>query len=359
MKKIITSAKNLFAVLAMVCLFAFANNINAQNCVDLGGASPSSSTQNFDNLGTSPAPQNGSANQVIINASSPRQVYGTLDNAIADSGGTVNVQGWALYEEGANTSAVSGRYNVGDGSSSGGNGYSFGTTADRAFGSVNDSNLTLAYVGGCYRNATGSTITSVQIGFTGEMWRYGNSGTPETLEFQYAVNPTDILNGTYTDFNSLDFTTPNMTGTAGARDGNLAANRTVVSPTTLSVTLNPNDVIFVRWCDVEIAGNDDGLAIDDFNISLLTPTAADTTVSGRILSSSGRAIPFASITVYGLDGTSYTTSSNPFGYYRFENMTAGESYIFNIHSKRFRFSKMPQTVTVLEDIAQLNFIADN
>ena len=351
--------KNVLFIFAIIFGFSAALQTQAQTCVDIGGSLPYSYTQNFDGLGNSPAPQNGSANIFIINASGPRQVYGTFDNATADNGSPVNVPGWALYEEGGITSSVSGRYNVGNGSSTGGNGYSFGTSGDRAFGSLNDNSLTRAYVGGCFRNATGFPVTTVYIGFTGEMWRYGNGGITDTLDFQYAVNASNILQGTYLDFNPLDFATPNMTGSAGMRDGNAAANRTVVSPVGIPVALAPGDTFHVRWCDLNLPGVDDGLAIDDFSLNFFAPTGAGVTVSGRVLSGGGRGVANAVVKATHFSGQTVTTLTNPFGYYKFTDISAGESYVFEVSSKRFDFTNSSYYMNVLEDIENLDFIADN
>ena len=45
-----------------------------------------------------------------------------------------------------------------------------------------------------------------------------------------------------------------------------------------------------------------------------------------------------------------------FGYYRFEGIDAGGLYVFDVLSKAYQFT--PQTVTVNDNVANLNFTAN-
>lgn len=330
-----------------------------QNCIDLGGSEPLVHNQSFDGLGLSPAPQNADAAHIqVLNPTAPRRYLGKFDNAVADNSGPVNVPGWALVEEGTNVSSVTGRYNVGNGSISGGNTYSFGNDADRAFGSINDDTVAINYLGGCFRNAGSNTLSMVSIRYTGEMWRRGASGTQtDTLRFEYAVNATNIYAGTFTHFAPLDFVTPNVTGTAGARDGNVAANQTVFPLTIVSVSLAPGDALYVRWVDNNIAGADDGLAIDDFRISFFQPSAANISISGRVTDSAGRAISGASLRLIDLAGTAHHARTNPFGYYRFNGMTAGGSYLIEVGAKNRHFDVSAIFLQPMDSLANIDFIS--
>jgi len=85
------------------------------------------------------------------------------------------------------------------------------------------------------------------------------------------------------------------------------------------------------------------------------PTAANVSVGGRVLSANGRAVSRARVTLTGASGETRTALTNSLGYYRFEDVGAGETYIFAIISKRY--SVAPQVVTVTEDLTDLNFTA--
>lgn len=190
-------------------------------------------------------------------------------NTLASSGtGNVSAIGWLSAETGANANAT---YTAGTGSSNTGDTYSFGTTAaDRALGGLRSGNL-IPLFGAQFTNALGRTITQFDIAFTGELYRLGTTGRGrDTLAFQYSTNATSLTSGTYTGVAALNFTTPNLTGAIGARDGNLAANRTALSATIAGLTLAQGESLFIRFVDIDVTGADDGLAIDDFSLSATT-----------------------------------------------------------------------------------------
>src|SRR5262245_26832331 len=54
----------------------------------------------------------------------------------------------------------------------------------------------------------------------------------------------------------------------------------------------------------------------------LTPTAAEVSVNGRVLSSLNRAIPRAVVTFTGADGTAHTAVTNNFGFYTITGLEA-------------------------------------
>lgn len=88
----------------------------------------------------------------------------------------------------------------------------------------------------------------------------------------------------------------------------------------------------------------------------LAPTAASVAVGGRVLAAKGRGLAGARVTSTNQAGETRYAMTNPFGYYRFDDVAAGETYIFEVRSKRCRFA--PQVVSVTEDLPELNFVAE-
>ncbi|MDQ4123492.1 MAG: carboxypeptidase-like regulatory domain-containing protein [Acidobacteriota bacterium] len=86
-----------------------------------------------------------------------------------------------------------------------------------------------------------------------------------------------------------------------------------------------------------------------------TTTVASVTVSGRVLSGKGSGIAGAVVYLTDSDGNTRTAKTNSFGYYRFEDVAVGETYIFNVFSKRFQFQ--PEAVMIREEIENQNFLA--
>jgi uncharacterized delta-60 repeat protein/uncharacterized repeat protein (TIGR01451 family) len=202
--------------------------------------------------------------------------------------------GWYAQFSATGQTANPTTYRASTGTDTAGAIYSFGVAGtnavtERAFGSIASGTPGDIYYAVKMTNNTGTTITHLNISFTGEQWRQGGcTPTPctpaaQTLDFQYQVASagtiTDANTPTtgWTDFNSLDFTTPSPgTSTAAAIDGNAAANRSAKSAQLAVNVLNGQEV-WLRWKDSNDANNDHGLAIDDFSI---TPLGGSVGVSG-------------------------------------------------------------------------------
>lgn len=190
------------------------------------------------------------------------QDFNTLE-AVASTGSAIP-NGWLFLETGSGANTT---YGVGTGSSNAGNTYSFGSSAstERALGGLQSGSVIPSFGAGITNN-TGTTITRLGITFTGEQWRLGATGRADRLDFQYSLDATGLGNGTWIDVVGLDFISPVQAGTTGALDGNLAANKNLISVTINGLSI-PNGATFhIRWNDFNASGADDGLAIDDVTI---------------------------------------------------------------------------------------------
>ena len=235
--------------LAMLGMTGGVRMASAQLCVQLNGAFY---TQNFNSLPSS----------------------GTSNNS-----STIPI-GFAFSEAGPGNVTFA----ADDGSLATGNTYSYGSSGsmDRALGELTSGTLQ-STCGACFVNNTGLVISSLSVAYTGEQWRLGAAdATKDRLDFQFSTTATTINDGAYTDVNSLDFETPNDAGPVGAKNGNAAANRRVFTPTAI---IPPGGIpqgrtFFIRWLPSNIAGANDGLAIDDFSLSI--NPSADFNLSGAV-----------------------------------------------------------------------------
>ena len=187
-------------------------------------------------------------------------------NSLANTGTSSAVpSGWSFLETGTGSNTI---YAADPGSATGGNTYSYGSTSstERAFGGLQSGSVT-PLIGASFTNNTSSTITSLTISYTGEQWRLGTAGRVDRLDFSYGINATSLTAGTYVLAPSLNFTAPTTTGTVGAIDGNLAANKTVISFAITNITINSGSTFWIKWTDFNASGADDGLSIDDFLIT--------------------------------------------------------------------------------------------
>jgi hypothetical protein len=108
-------------------------------------------------------------------------------------------------------------------------------------------------------------------------------------------------------------------------------------------------------------GNGDGTAIVDIGAFEFqpSPTVASVSVGGRVIMAKGRGISNVRVTMTGSNGETQTALSNPFGYYRFIDVPAGETYIFRVSHKRYTFNQSTQVRTIVEETNDVNFVADN
>ncbi|MCB0777792.1 MAG: T9SS type A sorting domain-containing protein [Chitinophagaceae bacterium] len=211
-------------------------------------------TQDFDAFGTS------SYNGIT---------GGSLNNV------NVLLNGWYFIESGTNANFD---ITFGTGSNNAGDSYNFGLTADpdRTLGGLQSGSLNPTF-GFWFTNNSGAPINALLIAYTGEQWRLGTTGRVDQLDFQYSLNATTLNNGTWTNFNPLDFTAPVTTGATGALNGNAAPNRTNVSSTITGLNIPVGATFFIRWTDFNATGADDGLGIDDFDLTIVPsiPASSD------------------------------------------------------------------------------------
>ncbi len=189
-----------------------------------------------------------------------------------DGMGSVPPAGWYLRESGTSVRNDGAAF-ASDGSDGSGDVYSFGaaSSSERAFGTLRSGTLIPA-IGACFVNATGNRLTSVTISYQGEMWRAGvaNRGAADRLDFQIgpgAVGLSEEEFGEPVEVDELDFRSPTIRTAAGAVNGNGPAFLTPLAHTIAGLEIEDGEQFWIRWTDFDIAGADDGLAIDDFRLT--------------------------------------------------------------------------------------------
>lgn len=94
-------------------------------------------------------------------------------------------------------------------------------------------------------------------------------------------------------------------------------------------------------------------------VSVQTPgvvTAATASIAGRLTTSDGLPINGGTVTL--TDGPDTRTAiSNPFGYYRFDDVATGRTYVIGASSKRYFFPNTPVAMTIGGDLLDMNFQA--
>lgn len=88
------------------------------------------------------------------------------------------------------------------------------------------------------------------------------------------------------------------------------------------------------------------------------PTAATAVAGGRILTADGRGIRGVIVTILFPGGEMQRAISSNYGYYRFAEIPAGETYVFTVSAKRHTFSQPSQARQIQEDTQDIDFTAD-
>jgi antitoxin (DNA-binding transcriptional repressor) of toxin-antitoxin stability system len=87
-------------------------------------------------------------------------------------------------------------------------------------------------------------------------------------------------------------------------------------------------------------------------------TAASVSVSGRIITPQGRGVTNVVVTMTDSEGNTRSTVSTTSGYYRFDEVEAGSTYVITATGKRYTFSQPAQVVNISDATEEINFIAN-
>ena len=113
------------------------------------------------------------------------------------------------------------------------------------------------------------------------------------------------------------------------------------------------------------AGLDTDVNSADFTAIAPTPrgatsaTAAGVTVGGRITDVSGRGLGRVAVTLSGGElAQPLRTLTSPFGYYQFDDLTVGSTYVLSVASKQYSFSPNTRVISLVDAITDIDFTAD-
>jgi len=157
--------------------------------------------------------------------------------------------GWAYAFTG--TSTFNG---IGTGTSNTGGAWSFGTGGDNSFGALRSGtpgSLTLSVN---FTNNTGSTLTDLVIAFNYEQWKYVNTSG-------WDLSGTGGLAGNAA-VNAADFV-----GSATGTTGTPTSTPILLTLTGLSIANGAN--FGLSWLTTDATGSDNGVAVDDFSLTVV------------------------------------------------------------------------------------------
>jgi hypothetical protein len=198
--------------------------------------------------------------------------------------------GWYLFRQPAPGTPIT-SINVSGGTNNAGAFYSFHAgSGDQALGGVASSgayfgspgtNVVAGWIAVGLVNDTGTSISSVTVEYDGEQWRDGGGMNPiaHTMRVEFGLGATFETVPTWNSAGAaFDFVSPVFSMSAGALDGNAAANREENLGGVLGgLTWNDGDTLWLRWIETNELNSDHGLAIDNVSISAgaVNPVDAD------------------------------------------------------------------------------------
>ncbi|QQS32895.1 MAG: carboxypeptidase regulatory-like domain-containing protein [Acidobacteriota bacterium] len=110
----------------------------------------------------------------------------------------------------------------------------------------------------------------------------------------------------------------------------------------------------LNFVDFMFNENDPQSAKTNGSITVLVPTAAGVEVSGRVMTPDGRGLRNATMTMTDTNGVVRSAVTSSFGYYRFEGVPVGESFVMSVNSRSYRF--VPRVVQVLDTLTDVDFV---
>jgi len=96
----------------------------------------------------------------------------------------------------------------------------------------------------------------------------------------------------------------------------------------------------------------------DGSFAIVGPTAAPVTAGGRVMTSTGRGVLGATVSLTDSSGNTRIAVTNVFGYYRFADLTAGETCVLSVFAKKLKFTPQTQVKIIVEDTHDINFTSD-
>jgi hypothetical protein len=181
------------------------------------------------------------------------------------------------------------------------------------------------------------------VAFSGTPQTFTISGTVGTENSLLIAGATVLLTG---DVNRTTTTDANgaYSFTNLPADGNYQ-----VTPFAAGVALSPATQIIAP-----LSADASGI-----NFGAFAPTAADGFVSGRVMTANGSGIRNATVSITDTTtGTTHRVRTGTFGYYRFDALETGRTYVVTVGAKRYRFTNDSRVISLTDSVADADFIAN-
>lgn len=141
----------------------------------------------------------------------------------------------------------------------------------------------------------------------------------------------------------------------GPEPGLSSGSTVVLSAGTVTTNNNVTNAKPANGSFTTFIADGNGVRCSSNGVAMM-PTAASVSISGRVVTGSGRGLANALVYLTDQNGNIQVSRTRSFGYYRFEDVPAGQTAIVTVVSKRFQFA--PQVLNLNEEATQLNFVGE-
>jgi hypothetical protein len=212
------------------------------------------------------------------------------------------------------------------------------------------------YVPGSTVGQTQFTDTQVTVTNTAGPFRVTSPNT----SVSYPANSVQTVTWDVANTNLAPVNTANVKITASLDGGNTFPYVLATStPNDGSQTVTmPNLATTSGRLKIESVGNI-FFDISNANFTLTAPpSSAPASLSGRVIDLFGRGISRVTVTIVDASGDTQRAMTNAFGYFRFESLTTGVSYVVTPAHKQYSFSPVSAVHMHSEEFSDMNFIAE-
>lgn len=192
-------------------------------------------------------------------------------------------------------------------------------------------------------------FSSVADPNTGDNIGQVNGGIQYNTAYQVRLdNPANYSSGG--PLNSLILTRLNETSQLGDDDA---------SDSDATIVANPGGSPSGSFPVISLTTGGPGSNNHTFDVGFtLAPTAANVSVEGRVMLSAGNGVRNATVILTEADGSQRVATTGSFGYYRFDQVEAGQTVVVSIRSKRFTFDPSAQVLTLKDNLTEIDFVAN-
>lgn len=125
-----------------------------------------------------------------------------------------------------------------------------------------------------------------------------------------------------------------------------------------NVWQNRTDLASINFATKTICSS--GLtSLSPFAIATVAPLAAAVSISGRVTTANGQGIRNARLILTATDGSRRTATTSTFGYYKFDEVEIGHTYVLEVVSRRYTFANPTRVFTLQDELTDMDFVAES